>query len=40
VRARWADLSRSQTYGIGKRLREEIADLSKSEFSGNREAQV
>ncbi len=27
VRARWADLSRSETYGIGKRLREEIESV-------------
>jgi hypothetical protein len=27
VRARWADLSRSGTYGIGKRLREEIESV-------------
>ena len=27
VRARWADLSRSRTYGIGKRLREEIESI-------------
>ena len=27
VRARWADLSRSGTYGIGKRLRQEIESI-------------
>jgi hypothetical protein len=27
VRARWADLSRSETYGIGKRLRKEIESV-------------